>query len=159
MQDVRLATPVTGPLRHRSSEVEHHPLSGRDLLVWAATLLAFPIAGMAGRVVAGSVDSVWTAALAGAIAGLVVGAAQWFALRRIGANPRWIVATGAGLAVGMGLAFAVFGYGDTIGDLAVVGAVVGLVVGIAQWWRSEICSAAASCGSRPALRPGRSGGP
>jgi hypothetical protein len=36
--------------------------------------------------------------------------------------------------VGLGLAFAVFDYGDTVGDLAVVGAVSGLGIGIAQWW-------------------------
>ena len=131
MEDVRVATPETTRARR---EVEHRSLSGRDLLVWAATLLAFPIAGIAGRVVAGPVDSTWTAVLSGAVAGLVIGAAQWLALRRIGADVRWIAATGVGLAVGFGLAFAVFGYGDTIGDLAVVGAVSGLVVGIAQWW-------------------------
>jgi hypothetical protein len=131
MEDVRVATPET---THPQKGVEHRSLSGRDLLIWAATLLAFPIAGIAGRVVAGPVDSTWTAVLAGAVAGLVIGAAQWLALRRIGADIRWIAATGAGLAVGFGLAFAVFGYGDTIGDLAVVGAVSGLVVGIAQWW-------------------------
>jgi len=131
MEDVRLATPETTRPRRG---VEHRSLSGRDLLIWAATLLAFPIAGIAGRVVAGPVDSTWTAVLSGAVAGLVIGAAQWLALRRIGTDVRWIAATGVGLAVGFGLAFAIFGYGDTIGDLAVVGAVSGLVVGFAQWW-------------------------
>jgi hypothetical protein len=82
----------------------------------------------------GPVDTVWTAALAGVIAGAVIGAAQWLALRRIGADLWWIVATAVGLAVGLALAFAIFGYGDTVGDLAVVGAVIGLGIGIAQWW-------------------------
>ena len=109
-------------------------MSGIDLLVWVATLVAFPIAGLAGRAVAGPVDTVWTAALAGAIAGAVIGAAQWLALRRIGADLRWIAATAVGLAVGLAVAFAIFGYGDTVGDLAVVGAVTGLGIGIAQWW-------------------------
>jgi hypothetical protein len=114
--------------------VEGRSLNGRDLLVWVATLLAFPLAGLAGRAVAGPVDTVWTAALAGAIAGVVIGAAQWLALRRIGADLRWIAATAVGLAVGLALAFAIFGYGDSVGDLAVVGAVSGLGIGIAQWW-------------------------
>jgi hypothetical protein len=113
---------------------ERRSLSGRDLLAWIATLLAFPLAGLAARAVVGPVDEVWTAAAAGAIAGLVIGAAQWLALRRIGADARWIAATAVGLAVGLGLAFAVFDYGDTVGDLAVVGAVSGLGIGIAQWW-------------------------
>ena len=50
---------------------ERRSLSGRDLLLWAATLLAFPLAGLAGRAIAGPVDATWTAFLAGAVAGLV----------------------------------------------------------------------------------------
>ncbi|HEY9377687.1 MAG TPA: hypothetical protein VIQ02_11400 [Jiangellaceae bacterium] len=114
--------------------VERRSMSGIDLVVWVATLVAFPLAGLAGRAVAGPVDTVWTAALAGVIAGAVIGAAQWLALRRIGADLWWIVATAVGLAAGLALAFAIFGYGDTVGDLAVVGAVTGLGIGIAQWW-------------------------
>jgi hypothetical protein len=60
--------------------------------------------------------------------------AQWLALRRIGADARWIAATAVGLAIGLGAAFAIFDYGTTVGDLAVLGAVSGLGVGIAQWW-------------------------
>src|SRR3954471_13270872 len=89
--------------------------SGRDLLVWTATLLAFPLAGLAGRAVAGPVDATWTAVLAGTVAGFVLGGAQWLVLRRIGADVRWIAATAAGLGVGLGLALAIFGYGDSIG--------------------------------------------
>lgn len=135
------------PLRHRSEiaqrlrvvyardMVERRSMTGIDLLAWVATLLAFPIAGLAARAVAGPVDEVWTAALAGVVSGAVIGAAQWLALRRIGAaDARWIAATAVGLGVGLGLAFAVFDYGDTVGDLAVVGAVSGLGIGIAQWW-------------------------
>ena len=112
---------------------ERHVLSGKDLLVWAATLLAFPLAGLAGRAVAGPVDSTWSAVLAGLAAGLVIGAAQWLALRRIGIDTRWILATAGGLAVGLGLGLAIFGYGETVGDMWIVGAVSGLGIGIAQW--------------------------
>jgi len=120
--------------RHGSRGMaEHRSLTGRDLLLWTATLLAFPLAGLAGRAVAGPVDVTWRAFLAGAVAGLVLGVAQWRALRRIGIDARWILATGVGLAVGLGLAFAIFGYGDTVGDMWIVGAVSGLGIGIAQW--------------------------
>ena len=112
---------------------ERHSLSGKDLLLWTATLLAFPLAGLAGRAVAGPVDSTWTAVLAGVVAGLVLGVAQWLALRRIGIDARWVLATAGGLAVGLGLAFAIFGYGDTVGDMWIVGGVSGLGIGIAQW--------------------------
>jgi hypothetical protein len=139
MEHVRVATDVITKPREEGKQVSrgvsvHHSLSGKDLLVWSATLLAFPVAGLAGRAVAGPVDAVWTAVLAGVIAGLVIGAAQWLVLRRIGIDTRWIAATSAGLGLGIGVAFALFGYGDTIGDLAVVGAVTGLGIGIAQWW-------------------------
>jgi hypothetical protein len=108
--------------------------TGRDALVWAATLLVFPLSGLAGRAVAGPVASVSSAVVAGVVAGLVLGAGQWLALRRFGADVRWIAATAVGLGAGLGLAYAIFGYGDTRGDLAVVGAVSGLGIGIAQWW-------------------------
>ncbi len=97
-------------------------------------MLAFPLAGLAARGLAEPVEAVWSAFLAGAMAGLVIGVAQWLALRRIGADARWIAATAAGLAVGLGLGYTVFGYGDTVADLAVIGAVSGLGIGTAQWW-------------------------
>jgi hypothetical protein len=71
-------------------------LNSRDLLWWTATLLAFPLAGLAARALAGPVDAVWAATLAGAVAGLVIGVAQGLALRRVGVNARWIAATAVG---------------------------------------------------------------
>ena len=103
-------------------------------------------------------DSTWTAVLAGLVAGLVIGAAQWLALRRIGVDTRWILATAGGLAVGLGLGFAIFGYGETVGDMWIVGAVSGLGIGIAQWPFSTVSSRGASRGSRRPLPHGRSGG-
>jgi hypothetical protein len=113
---------------------ERRTMSGKDLLFWIATMVAFPLAGLAARGVAGPVDSVATAFLAGAISGSVLGVAQWLALRRIGADVRWIIATAVGLSVGLGLAYVLFEYGDSIADLALVGALSGLGIGIAQWW-------------------------
>ncbi|HTG46542.1 MAG TPA: hypothetical protein VK646_02660 [Actinomycetota bacterium] len=109
-------------------------IDGRGLLAWALTLLAFPPAGLLARAIAGPVDAIWTAVLAGAIAGAVIGAAQWLALRRTGIGPTWIAATTAGGAAGLGLAYGVLGYGDSVGDLAVMGGVTGTGIGAAQWW-------------------------
>ena len=114
--------------------VKPRSLSMGDLSIWAATLLAFPVAGIAARAVVGPVDAVWTAVLAGALAGALIGTAQWLALKRIGADVRWIAATAAGLGIGLGVAYAVFGYGTSVADLAIVGAVSGLGIGVAQWW-------------------------
>jgi len=38
-----------------------------------------------------------------------------------------------GLAVGIGIGVAIFDYGTSIGDLAILGAVSGLCMGAAQW--------------------------
>jgi hypothetical protein len=130
MEDVQVRT---DDITRLHDGAEHRSLSGRDLLMWAATLLAFPLAGLAGRAIAGPVDATWSAFLAGAVAGLVLGVAQWLALRRVGIDTRWILATGGGLAIGLGLAFAIFGYGNTVGDMWIVGAMSGLGIGIAQW--------------------------
>ena len=45
----------------------------------------------------------------------------------------WIALTAVGLAVGLGVGVAIFDYGTSVGDLAVLGAVSGLGVGAAQW--------------------------
>ena len=108
-------------------------LNSRDLLWWTATLLAFPLAGLAARGLAGPVDAVWAAVLAGAVAGLVIGVAQWLALHRIGADARWIAATAAvsPLASASGTRFSAMAIRSvTCG----VGAVSGLGIGTAQWW-------------------------
>jgi hypothetical protein len=48
-------------------------------------------------------------------------------------DARWIIATSAGLAVGLAVGTAVVDYGISVPDLAVVGAISGLGVGLAQW--------------------------
>jgi hypothetical protein len=48
-------------------------IDGKDLLAWTATLVAFPFAGFAARAVVGPVDGTWTALLAGAVSGAVIG--------------------------------------------------------------------------------------
>jgi hypothetical protein len=108
-------------------------LNRNRLLLWiAAGFVAFPLAGLAARAI-GSIDSVIVALAAGAIAGAVIGTGQWLVLRGIGIDARWILATAGGFAVGMTAGVAVFGYETGTADLAAVGAVSGLGIGIAQW--------------------------
>ena len=58
---------------------------------------------------------------------------QALGLGPIGPSIRsWIIATGAGLAVGLGIGAAVVDYGTSMGDLAVQGVICGLVLGGAQ---------------------------
>ena len=99
---------------------------------WLLTALAFPPAGYIANVVAGRVDSVPAAVLAGLLAGAGIGAAQWALLRRRGVSLTWIPATAAGLGAGLAAGAALVSYRTDITSLALMGAVSGLAVGVAQ---------------------------
>lgn len=100
--------------------------------VWVVGFLAFPVAGLAGEAVVGRADDPLAAALGGAVAGLVVGIGQSLAsLRRLDPR-RWVPASVLGMAVGLLAGAALVGYGTTLGELALMGAVAGLVLGVAQ---------------------------
>jgi hypothetical protein len=99
--------------------------------VWAwplAVILGFPIGGLVADVIVGPVDSVGAALAGGLIAGAVIGAAQWLALRRL-VPWIWIAATSVGMAAGLTIGAALVDYGISRGDLLLMGAVTGLGVG------------------------------
>lgn len=96
-----------------------------------AVLLGFPIGGLVADLAVDGVDSVGAALAEGLIAGVVVGAAEWFALRHF-VSWLWIPATCAGLAVGLTAGAALVDYGIARGDLLLMGAVSGLCVGVLQ---------------------------
>jgi hypothetical protein len=103
----------------------------RRRLLWAwplASLIGFPIGGLVANVVVGAVDSSWTALAGGLLAGGVIGAAQWLALRQLVDWP-WIAATSVGMAAGLAAGAALVDYGIGRGDLVAMGAVTGLGVG------------------------------
>jgi len=99
---------------------------------WWLTIFAFPVAGEIAYLIAGRVDSVSPAVLGGLIAGAGIGAAQWALLRRRGVNPVWILATAVGFAAGLTVGSAVVSYRTDISSLAVMGAITGLAIGVAQ---------------------------
>ncbi|MEU4295554.1 hypothetical protein AB0E63_45670 [Kribbella sp. NPDC026596] len=104
----------------------------RSWLVWTAGFLFFPLAGLAGTAVGGRVDGPIAALLGGLVAGLVLGAGQALVSgRRL--DPRlWIPATGIGMGGGLLLGASAVGYGTSLGELAVMGALTGVVLGVAQ---------------------------
>ena len=105
---------------------------GWSWLWWTAGFLAFPIAGVAGRLVAGRVDDPAAALLGGLITGAVIGTGQWLASRgRLRPMP-WIVATTVGMGAGLLAGATVVGFQTTLVDVAVMGAVTGVVLGTAQ---------------------------
>ncbi len=104
----------------------------RTWLLWTAGFLAFPIAGLAGTAAVGHVDSAAAALVGGAVAGLVVGAGQALASRRRLDPRRWIPATGVGMGIGLLVGAWVVDYGTSLADLALMGALTGVLLGPAQ---------------------------
>jgi hypothetical protein len=104
----------------------------RTWLLWFAGTVAFPIAGLAGTGVAGRVDDAGAALVGGAVSGLVIGAGQTLASRRRLDPRRWIPATTVGMGVGLMLGARAVGYDTSLSDLAAMGALTGLVLGVAQ---------------------------
>jgi hypothetical protein len=99
--------------------------------IWAwplAALLGFPIGGEIANVIVGRVDSAGAAVAGGLIAGAVIGAAQWLALRPL-VPWIWIAATSVGMAAGLAVGAAVVDYGIGRGDLVIMGALTGVFVG------------------------------
>jgi len=108
------------------------PVFLRTWLIWTAGFLAFPLAGLAGTGVAGRVDGPLAALLGGAVTGFVIGAAQTLVSRRR-LDPRtWIPATTIGMGLGLLLGAVTVGYDTDLADLALMGALTGLVLGLAQ---------------------------
>jgi hypothetical protein len=104
----------------------------RTWLIWTAGFLAFPLAGLAGTAVAGRVDDPVAALLGGAVAGAVIGVGQTLAARGRLDIRRWVPATALGMGLGLLLGAVTVGYDTSLADLALMGALTGLVLGPAQ---------------------------
>lgn len=106
--------------------------TARRIWLWPVSILvSFPIGGLIADLVVDGVDSVGAALTAGLIAGAIIGAAEWFALRQW-VSWIWIPATIVGMAAGLVAGAALVDYGIDRGDLAIMGAVNGLGVGVMQ---------------------------
>ena len=100
-------------------------------LPWAwpiAILVGFPIGGLVANLIVGKVDTAAAALAGGLIAGGIIGAAQWLALRPL-VPGLWVVATSVGMAAGLTIGAALVDYGISRADLVVMGAITGLGVG------------------------------
>jgi hypothetical protein len=104
----------------------------RTWLLWSASFIAFPIAGLAGGAAAGRVDDAGAALVGGTVTGLVLGVSQTLASRgRL--DPRWWVpATAVGMGAGLLLGAWAVDYDTSMTHLAAMGALTGLVLGPAQ---------------------------
>jgi hypothetical protein len=99
---------------------------------WLPTFLGFPVGGWLAAQAVGSVRGPGSAALAGLIAGLAIGVAQWLVLRSRGADLRWVVYTALGMTVGGAAAAVLTGANTDVKSLVLTGLVAGAAVGAAQ---------------------------
>ena len=104
----------------------------RAWLIWVAGFLAFPVAGVAGIAAAGPVDGPAAAALGGLATGAVLGLGQALTSSGRLLIRRWVLATAVAMAVGLAAGAHLVGYGTSLRDLALMGAVTGAVLGPAQ---------------------------
>ena len=106
--------------------------TARGTWLWpVAILISLPIGGFIADLVVDGVDSVATALAAGLIAGAIIGAGEWLALRQW-VSWLWIPATSVGMAVGLASGAALTDYGIDRGDIVLMGAVTGAGVGVLQ---------------------------
>ena len=136
-------TTDTSPTRNRTGTAAR-PMPGQTMrdprrfnvkswLLWTIAFVSFPIAGIAAQAATGRINDAAAALLGGLIAGAVIGTGQWLAARRLLGDPlAWIAATAAAMGVGLLAGAWVVGYGTSIGELALMGAITGLPVGAAQ---------------------------
>jgi hypothetical protein len=108
------------------------PEALRTWLLWIVGFVTFPIAGVAGAAASGPVDGPVEALLAGLVTGAVIGAGQALVSARRLKPVRWIVASAVGMSVGLTLGGMVVDFGTSLADLALMGGLTGLMLGLAQ---------------------------
>jgi hypothetical protein len=102
-------------------------------LLWTAGFVAFIIGGALATGAAGRIDDAGSALLGGMVAGAVIGTAQWLLARRLLGNPQaWIPATAVAMGIGLVVGAWAVGYGTSLGELALMGAITGIPLGAAQ---------------------------
>jgi hypothetical protein len=105
----------------------------KRLMWWSLGFLAFIVGGAAATALVGRIDDPVAALVGGATAGAVIGTGQWLAARGRLGDPRvWIPATALAMGTGLLAAGATVGYGTGLRDLALRGAITGLVIGAVQ---------------------------
>jgi hypothetical protein len=111
---------------------DQHRFNTKAWLLWTAGFVAFIIGGALATGVTGRINDFGSALIGGLIAGAVIGTGQWLVARRL-LDPRtWIPATAVAMSIGLGVGAWVVGYGTSLGELALMGAITGIPIGAAQ---------------------------
>jgi hypothetical protein len=104
----------------------------RAWLLWTTSFLALPVGGYAGTLITGRIDDPLSAVIGGAIAGLIIGSGQALTSSHRVRPVSWITASVLGMSAGLALGSATIGYRTALPDLALMGALNGLILGVAQ---------------------------
>jgi hypothetical protein len=118
---------------------DQHRFNTKAWLLWTAGFVAFIIGG---------------ALATGLVAGAVIGTGQWLVARRLLGNPQaWIPATALAMGIGLGVGAWVVGYGTSLGELALMGFITGIPIGVAQAYllRDRLANAWAWAAAMPLL--------
>ena len=118
---------------------------------WVPTFLAFPLSGLLAQLALGPIKSFWAAAVSGAMVGVTLGLAQWWALKPLKVSFAWAWATGVSMMVASVLAGLATQFATDIYSLTIWGVMAGAIVGLGQiatqrrgWMKSLIWSASVS---------------
>ena len=132
---------------------DQHRFNLKAWLLWTAGFLAFPIGGALATGATGRINDVGSALIGGLIAGAVIGTGQWLVARRL-LDPRaWIPATAVAMGIGLMVGAWVVGYGTSLGELALMGFITGIPLGVAQAYllRDRLANAWAWAAAIPIL--------
>jgi hypothetical protein len=111
---------------------DQHRFNTKAWLLWTAGFVAFIIGGALATAVTGRINDFGSALIGGMIAGAVIGTGQWLVARRLLDPQTWIPATALAMGIGLGVGAWVVGYGTSLGELALMGAITGIPLGAAQ---------------------------
>ena len=111
---------------------DQHRFNTKAWLLWTAGFLVFPIAGILAEAVTGRINDASSALIGGMVAGAVIGTGQWLVARRLLDAQTWIPATALAMGIGLAVGAWVVGYGTSLGELALMGAITGIPLGAAQ---------------------------
>jgi hypothetical protein len=111
---------------------DQHRFNVKAWLLWTAGFLAFPIAGILAGALTGRINDFGSALLGGMVAGAVIGTGQWLVARRLLDAQTWIPATALAMGIGLAIGAWVVGYGTSLGELVLMGAITGIPLGVAQ---------------------------
>jgi len=112
---------------------DQHRFNVKAWLLWTAGFVAFILGGALATGVVGRINDVGSALIGGLIAGAVIGTGEWLVARRLLGNPQtWIPTTALAMGIGLGVGAWAVGYGTSLGQLALMGAITGIPLGAAQ---------------------------